>query len=194
MGRPRRPPLVGLPWSEAQGRVLATVMLAPESLHLRAIADRAAVPYSVVQREIDRLEQADLVSSTKFHTARIVSPNTANRLFPELRALLLKAYGPEVIMRDILAEEPGVVAAFLFGSWAAQYHGEWGQSPADVDVLVVGSMSPRRVEEVEADAEDRLGQPVQITVVPPAEWRAGKAGFVRTVKQRPLVPIVGDTT
>lgn len=192
MGRPRTSPLAPLPWSEARGRVLAAVVLAPEGLHLRAIADQAGLPYSVVQREADRLERSHLVSSMKLHTARVVRPNLEHPLFPELRALLLKAYGPEAVVRDLLAAEPRITAAYLFGSWAARYHGVWGAPPADVDVLIVGSVPLRRAEELEADAEDRLGQPVQITVVPPDEWRSGKAGFVRTVRQRPLVPIVGD--
>jgi predicted nucleotidyltransferase len=189
MGRPRRPPLAPLPWSEAHGRVLATVLLAPEALHLRAIADLTQLPYSVVQREVDRLERGDFVKTTKFHTARVVRANEQHFLFPELRALLLKAYGPTVVLRELLANEGGIDAAYLFGSWAARYEGQWGDSPADVDVLVVGSMPLARAEELEAKAEDLLGQPVQLTVVPSEEWRRGKAPFVQTVRQRPLVPI-----
>lgn len=132
------------------------------------------------------------MSSTKVHTARVARPNLQHWLFPELRALLIKAYGPETVVRDLLVDEPSITAAFLFGSWAARYHGVWGEPPADVDVLIVGSVPLRRVEELEAEAEDKLGLPVQITVVPPDQWRSGEAGFVRTVKQRPLVTIVGD--
>ncbi len=192
MGRPKRSSLVALPWSEAHGRVLAAVVLAAEGLHLRAIADRADLPYSVVQREVDRLEQGGLVTSTKFHTARVVRPNIHNRLFPELRALLLKAYGPVEVLRQLLVDEETIEAAYLFGSWAARYEGEWGEPPADLDVLIVGATPPRRVEELEADAEDRLGQPVQITLVPPRDWHSRKSGFVRTVRQRPLVAILSE--
>jgi predicted nucleotidyltransferase len=192
MGRPRRAPLLPLPWSEAHGRVLAAIVLAEDGLHLRAIADRTGLPYSVVQREVDRLERGDLVSSTKVHTARVVSANTQNRLYPELRALLLKAYGPREVLEELLVGEESVAAAYLFGSWAARYEGQWGEGPADIDVLIVGTMPAQRVDELEAEAEERLGQPVQITVVPRNDWRSGKAGFVRTVRQRSLVPIAGE--
>ncbi|MGH2933977.1 MAG: MarR family transcriptional regulator [Gaiellaceae bacterium] len=192
MGRARRPPLVPLPWSEAQGRVLAAVVLAGEGLHLRAIADRTGLPYSVVQREVNRLERARLADSTKIHTARVVRANAAHPLYPELRALLLKAYGPGEVMRELLATEPGVVDAYLFGSWAARYEGEWGEPPADIDVLVIGKMPMRSVERIEAEAEDRLSQPVQITVVPDDVWSSGKTAFVRTVRARPMVRIFGE--
>src|SRR5579862_5053560 len=113
MGRPRRSPL--LPWSEAAGRVLAAVLLAPESLHLRAIADRTALPYSVVQREVDKLEKGRFLESTRFATSRVVRPNETHPLYPELRALLLNAYGPAEILRGLLVDEPAVEDAYIFG-------------------------------------------------------------------------------
>ncbi|MGI0128759.1 MAG: ArsR family transcriptional regulator, partial [Thermoplasmata archaeon] len=193
MGRPRQSPLAPLPWSDARARVLAAVLLASDGLHLQAIAERAGVPYSVVQREVDRLERAHVVESKKLHTARVVRANIAHPLFAELRALLLKAYGPVEIMRELLVVEPGIKVAYLFGSWAARYEGRWGEPPADIDVLVVGELPVRRVESIEVEAEDTLGQPVQITVVPPEEWRSRGTAFVRTVRQRPLVPIVDES-
>ncbi|MGH2970857.1 MAG: ArsR family transcriptional regulator [Gaiellaceae bacterium] len=173
--------------------MLAAVLLASDGLHLQAIAERAGVPYSVVQREVDRLERAHVVESKKLHTARVVRANIAHPLFAELRALLLKAYGPVEIMRELLVVEPGIKVAYLFGSWAARYEGRWGEPPADIDVLVVGELPVRRVESIEVEAEDTLGQPVQITVVPPEEWRSRGTAFVRTVRQRPLVPIVDES-
>src|SRR5437763_7096748 len=126
MGRPRRAPLLPLPWSEAHGRVLAAVVLSDEGLHLRAIADRTELPYSVVQREVDRLERGRLVTSQKVNTARVVRANVHHPLYPELRALLLKAYGPREVLEELLADEDSVKAAYLFGSWAARYEGQWG--------------------------------------------------------------------
>jgi predicted nucleotidyltransferase len=173
--------------------VLAAILLEAENLHLRAIADRTGLPRSIIQREVDRLERARLVTTTKSQTARVVRANEHHPLYPELRALLLKAYGPTVILSELLDGEVGIEEAHLFGSWASRYEGLWGEPPADVDVLVVGSMALSRAEELEAEAEDRLGQPVHITVVPSADWRSRKPGFVRTVRQRPLVPIMSET-
>ncbi len=96
-------------------------------------------------------------------------------------------------MRQLLSDEPGISAAYLFGSWAARYEGQWGEPPADIDVLIIGEMPSRQVEELEGEAEDKLGLPVQITVVPPDDWRSARAGFVRTVRKRPLVPIVAES-
>lgn len=194
MGRPRRSLLAPILRSEAQARVLAAVYLADEPLHVRAIAQRAEVPYAVAQREVARLEEQRLVLSTRVGNARLVRPNDDHPLYSELRSLLLKAYGPREVLAGLLANEQGIVDAYLFGSWAARYRGVPGEPPADVDVLAVGSPSLDRIDELERQAEEIIGRPVQITVAPVAEWDAATAPFLRTVKQRPLVRLWDDET
>lgn len=170
-------------------RVLAAVYLAPEELHVRGIADRTRLPYSVVQREVDRLEEARAIRSTSFAATRIVRPNESYPYHRELHALLLKAYGPHEVLAGLLEGEPGVRSAFIYGSWASRYLGETGPVPEDIDVVLVGDVAPRRVEELEAEAEDKLGLHVQLTVLPEREWEAPTHGFTKTVRQRALVQI-----
>jgi predicted nucleotidyltransferase len=169
--------------------VLAAVLLTDEPLHVRAIADRTGLPYSVVQREVDRLEEVGLVRSSRVGAARVVRRVLGHLLDPELRQLLLKTYGPAEVLPELVGRLAGVREAFLFGSWAARYHGEWGEDPADIDVLLVGCPDEASVEELEADAEDRLGRPVEVTVISPEAWGEQRDGFVKTVRTRPLVPL-----
>jgi hypothetical protein len=189
MGRAAPSALAPFLRSEALGRVLAAILLADDSLHLRAIADRTQLPYSVVQREVDRLEETTLLSSTRFGNARVVRPNEQHVLYDDLRRLLLKAYGPVEAIRGVISDIPAIDEAFIFGSWAARYSGEWGASPQDIDVLLVGDPPRDLVDLAQADGEDALGLPVQITVVSPRDWSEARTGFVRTVKQRPLVRV-----
>lgn len=189
MGRPRASALVPILRSEAMARTLASVLLSPEALHIRDIADRAGVSYSVVHREVERLERAGLVATAKFGAARVVRPVESHPLYPELRSLLLKAYGPRDVLAELIADVPGVTEAYLYGSWAARYLGDWGAHPQDLDVAVVGKPQIRRIEEIEAEAEDRLGQPVHIHVVGPTDWSSQQSPFIRTVRSRPMVSL-----
>ena len=189
MGKQRASALLPFLRSEAQARILATVMLASDSLNVRELADRTRLSYSVVQREIDRLEKAGILRSQRFAQARVVHADERHPLYSELRALLLKTYGPEAVLAQLLEGVPGIEEAFLFGSWAARYAGEWGPPPADVDLLVTGRPDPRTIEEIAAEAEDQLGMPVQPVVVSPETWKSKASGFVRTVSERPLIPI-----
>jgi predicted nucleotidyltransferase len=191
MGRPRAAALVPLLRSDAMARVLASIYLAPSGLHVRGIADRTQLPYSVVQREVDRLEAARAVRSASFAASRIVRPDESHPYYRELYALLLKAYGPREVLAELLVDEPGIREAFIHGSWAARYLGEAGPAPEDVDVIVIGDPEAGRLEELEAEAEDTLGLHVQLTALPESEWTSPSHGFTRNVRERPLVRIVG---
>lgn len=160
-------------------------------VHLRAIADRAGLPFSTVQREVERLEDAGIVRSQRFAQARVVRPNEASPFVAELRSLLLKTYGPVSVLEEALEGVPGVRAAYLFGSWAARYHAEPGPLPGDVDVLVVVTeeVDPDRVYDACAAAADALGHDVQPTIVDQSKWRDPDSAFLRTVRDRPLVEL-----
>lgn len=189
MGRPKASALAPFFRSDAMARILAAVLLSPDHAHLASISERAGLPYSVVQREVDRLEAAGIVKSSRFGSSRVVRPNERHPLFEELRALVYKAYGPQYSLGEVIRDEPGVRDAYVFGSWAARYHGDWNGGWEDVDVLLVGTVPPSRREELEAEAEDVLGWPVHIVAVPAEAWDAAREPFVRTVQSRPLVPV-----
>lgn len=189
MGRARRSVVAPIFRSDAQGRILAAILLAPESVHLRAIAHRADVPFSTVQREVDRLEESGIVHSERFAQARVVRPDDTSPLIDELRSLVLKSYGPVHVLAESLSVVPRIDEAFVFGSWAARYKGEPGAMPHDVDVLIVGDPPLDAVEDACATAADRLGVDVQPTIVSARRWARSDSPFLETVKARPLVPV-----
>lgn len=132
MGRPRRADLLPIFRSDAQARVLAAIFLASEERppHVRVIADETGLPYSTVQREVAALEAAGLVRGTTWATAKVVRPDESSPYFTELQSLILRSYGPAAMLAPALEGRPGVVDAYIFGSWAARYHGEAGGDPA----------------------------------------------------------------
>jgi predicted nucleotidyltransferase len=191
MGRDQLMPFFRTP---AQGRVLAAILLArpEERLTVTQIGRRAQVPSSSAHREVDRLERYGLVTSERFAQARVVRPNERSPYLGDLRSLVLKAYGPAAVLGQLLAPLKGIEAAFVFGSWAARLAGETGPPPGDIDLLVVGTPDPAGLDAVLQDAEATLGREVQPTVVSPSEWEAADSPLLRTIKERPLVPLAGS--
>jgi MarR family len=188
MGRDELTPLFRSP---AQGRILAVVLLArpEERLTISEIGRRADVPSSTTHREVDRLERFGLVTSERFAQARVVRPNESNPYLGDLRSLVLKAYGPAAVLGELLAPLASIDAAYVFGSWAARLGGEAGPPPGDVDLLVVGTPDPAALDAAMQEAEGTLGREVQPTVVAPGEWESGQSPLLRTIKERPLVPL-----
>ena len=113
------------------------------------------------------------------------------RLSRPLTELLSLTYGPLAVLPGELATVDGIHQAFVFGSWARRYAGEYGPLPADVDVLVVGTADLDDLDDAARRAEKILGLPVNITRVLPQRWddESPNDGFLIDVRAKPRVPI-----
>ncbi len=180
--------------SAGQARLLARLFLPDgDGAPLSTLAADIGLAKSRVSDELNRLEQAGLVESERVGNTRVVRPNVDSPYYPELRALILKAFGPVSVLTRRLREVGGIDEAYLYGSWASRYLGHEGPPPGDVDVLVVGSPDVHGVRGAARDAAGELGREVNSTVLSKDEWDDKTSGFVRTVQDRPLVRLDLDS-
>jgi hypothetical protein len=177
--------------SRGQARLLARVFLHPdERRSLNQLAHELELDPATVQREAERLEEAGILTSERIGRARLVRPNEESPFFPELQGLLLKAFGPLPILRERLGELAGVEQAFIFGSWASRYAGEAGEPPGDIDLLVLGRPNRRELSRMCREASEELGFEVNPTVLSPSDWDSDATGFIRSLKDQPLIPLL----
>lgn len=178
--------------SENQLRLLGHLFLHPDREQTIAeLGAATAIAQQTVSREVERLVRAGLLEDRRQGRMHFVRPNRRNPYFPELSGLLLKAIGPSSVLSDQLEGIAAIEEAYLFGSWARRYHGEPGQPPGDIDLVVVGEPDVDDVYEACRAAGGTLGQEVNVVILTPEEWRANRSGFVRQIRSGPLVPI-GD--
>jgi predicted nucleotidyltransferase len=142
-----------------------------------------------VAREATRLEQAGLISSTRVGRQRLVRANTESPYYEPLRDLLARAYGPPRLIGCALAKVKGIERALIYGSWAARFHGQPGSPPNDIDVLVVGDPERRALARIARELSQELGLEMEPHVASPSDYERGASGFLRTVKQGPLVEL-----
>jgi len=179
--------------SEAQGRILAWLLLNPDREQpIASLAPIAGVAQPNTLREVNRLVQAGILRERRAGNTRLVSANTDSPYYGPLVQILGRAYGPAHLVPEELATVSGIDYAFIVGSWAERFHGVPGPPPRDVDVVVVGAPDLRELRRANARLEERLGVPVQITVVKPAEWEEQTSGFIRDVRSRPHLQILGE--
>lgn len=192
MQRGSPPPLLPLLRSKLQAEVLTLILLGPEQeWSLTGLASHAGVSVSSVQREVDRAEQAGVVSSRRLGSTRLVKAADSPLTGP-LTELLLRSFGPRQVLAEELVGVEGIEAAYLFGSWAARYAGEAGRAPADLDVLVIGAPDRDDLDDAAQRAEGRLAREVNVTIRSAAWWREGTDGFHADVIRRPLVPLFSE--
>jgi DNA-binding transcriptional ArsR family regulator len=189
------PALLPILRSQQQGEILALLLGDPDlELSLTEIARRTGTPHPSVYREIQRAEQAGLVTTRKVGNVRLVRANTASPYFAGLAEVLTRAFGVPAVLADALRPVSGISAAYIFGSWAARHAGQTGPRPVgDIDLLVLGEPNRDQLYGALSAVEERLGRPVQATIRS-ADWlESGSGAFHDTVTSRPMLPLSGPS-
>jgi|APMI01.1.fsa_nt_gi predicted nucleotidyltransferase len=192
--RPSPAPLLPILRSRVQGEILAQTYLHPDDEYsITDLARLVDASTKAVQQEVDRLVRNGYLLDRKLGTLRLVRAAPDTPIVRPLTDLLAVTYGPLPVVTKLLVGVGGIRRAFIYGSWAARYHGEPGPVPVDVDVLVVGEADVDELDHAAAQAERVLRREVNVRRVRPEVWSAGEDPFLRTVRERPLVELtLGD--
>ena len=163
-----------------------------ERFYLRQLVRQTGAAQGAVQRELQLLSRADLVTRTVEGRQVYFQANRQSPVFTELQQLLLKTAGAVEVIRQTLAPiAPLIQIAFIYGSSAKGTV----RASSDIDLLLIGTASFNEVVSALADAQHRLGRDVNPTVYPADEFnkkvRAGHH-FLTTVLHEPKVFIIGS--
>jgi DNA-binding transcriptional ArsR family regulator len=186
------PTLLPILRSQVAGDLLALLYLHPEAEYsLTEAASAIGANLPSVHYEVSKLAEGGLIVTRKRGNLRLIRAVNDSLLSRPLTDLLAVTYGPLPVLTDLIAGVEGVAEAYIYGSWAARYHGEPGLVPADVDVLVVGTADLDDLDEVAEKAQQTLRRPVNVRRIRPETWSASDPTdpFIRSVKSRPLVAI-----
>jgi len=123
------PTLLPILRSQQQGEILALLLGDPDlELSLTEIAARTGAPHPSVYREIQRAEQAGLVTSRKVGNTRLVRADTASPYYAGLAEVLTRAFGVPAVLAEVLSGVDGITARFQHlqagqgGVGFARYH------------------------------------------------------------------------
>jgi DNA-binding transcriptional ArsR family regulator len=191
MDRQPAPSLLPVLRSQQQGEILALLLGDPDlELSLTEIAERTRTPHPSVYREIERAEQAGLVTTRKVGNTRLARANTDSPYYAGLAEVLTRAFGVPAVLVGALGPVRGIAEAYVYGSWAARYEGRAGPRPVgDIDVLILGAPDRDQLYTALGDVEKRLGRPVQATIREPGWLESGTGAFHDTLTSRPLVRV-----
>jgi DNA-binding transcriptional ArsR family regulator len=173
--------------------ILAAMFVQPEKAwYVSELARRMGVPSSSLQRELQDLTGAGVLKSHRQGRMVYYQANADSPVFPDLRGLLLKTAGLVDVLADALKPMAARVRlAFVYGSIASGHE----QSDSDIDLMVVGKVSPSELALPLRQARELLGREINPTVYAPSEFdkkRAAKEHFLAQVLTKPRLLVLGS--
>jgi DNA-binding transcriptional ArsR family regulator len=172
--------------------ILAAMFVQPEKAwYVSELARRMGVPSSSLQRELQDLTGAGILKSHRQGRMVYYQANTGSPVFPDLRGLLLKTAGLVDVLADALKPMAARLRlAFVYGSIASGHE----QSDSDIDLMVVGKVSPSELALPLRQARESLGREINPTVYTSSEFdkkRAAKDHFLTQVLTKPRLLVLG---
>jgi predicted nucleotidyltransferase len=181
-------------FTKTQQRVLGLLFGKPDrSYYTNEIVRFADAGIGSVQRELQRLESAGLITSRKIGNQKHYQANRSAAIFEELRGIVIKTVGlADVLRKAILRLQERVDLAFIFGSIAQGKE----RITSDIDVMVVGDASFEDVVQAFYPTQESLGREVNPVVMSVSEFSSKVLQgdrFVSRIVSEPRIFLKGGT-
>jgi len=180
-------------FSGLQQRLLAVLFGQPDrSFYGNELLRLTGTGRGALQRELEKLVSADLVTVTPIGNQKHYQANAAAPIFAELRGIVMKTLGLADVLRTALnAVADRIELAFVFGSVARGTD----TATSDIDLMVVTeTLSYADLFEGLAAAEQVLGRKVNPTLYTSdalAEKVRTENNFVLRVLSQPKIFLIG---
>lgn len=181
-------------FSKVRQRVLGLLYCHPDSdFHTNEIIRLTNSGTGAVQRELERLTSAGLITIKPIGNQRRYQANRDTPFFTELRSIVLKTFGLADVLREALTPiSKHIRIAFIYGSIAKQED----NAKSDIDLMIIGTgLTYADIFELLEKAESQLGRKINPTFYSTSEWlQKNKDGnnFVTKVLQHPKIFLIGS--
>ncbi len=181
-------------FTKTQRQVLGLLFGNPDrTYYINEIVRKAEVGIGTVQRELEKLTAAGLLTVKKVGNQRHYQANPRSPIFQELRGIVLKTFGVADELRRALAPfSEKILVAFVYGSIAKGAD----TATSDIDLMVIsGDLGYPEVISAFSNAEIKLGRAVNPTLYNPAEIRRKLAednNFLKRVTEQEKIILIGS--
>ena len=181
-------------FTKTQQRVLGMLFGKPDrSYYTNEIVRYADAGIGTVQRELQRLESAGLITAKKIGNQKHYQANRAAAIFEELRNIVIKTVGLADVLREaVLPLQEQVDLAFIFGSIAQGKE----RITSDIDVMLIGDASFDDIVGAFYPAQESLGREVNPVVMTASEFSSKTLQgdrFVSRIVKEPKIFLKGDS-
>lgn len=178
--------------SKARVEIMKLFLFNPhDSYYQSQISSLTHQPIRAVQRELERLVSIGLIAKAMQGNRVYYKTNTKCSIFNELKSIFFKTVGIAEVLKARLEAKEDIKIAFIYGSYAK------GQENlmSDIDLMVVGNVSSRRLSSILAEVKRELGREINYVVFTEDEYRQKvrkKNHFISSVLDDKKIFIIGN--
>lgn len=162
--------------SQPESAILSFLLVSPpRSFSEIELAKRLSLSSGTLSTTLQRMTRKGYVTTFSKRGKRYYLLNRTHAIFPELREQLSRNRSPKDELFSAIERLGEVKAAFLSGLFTGQPH-------LPVDVLIVGKVSPHKLDAFLSACERMVGQEINYSVMGPQEFRERRHTFDRFIK------------
>lgn len=178
--------------SKARVEILKLFLFnAHDSYYQSQISSLTRQPIRAVQRELERLTHIGLIAKSVQGNRFYYRVNTRCPIFGELKSIFFKTMGLAKVLKEHLTEKEDIKIAFIYGSYAKGDE----NLMSDIDLMVIGNISSRRLSSVLAEAKKELGREINFVMFTKREFRQkvkSRDHFIDSVLNDKKIFLVGN--
>lgn len=169
--------------SETRIKLLMKFFLNPKTKgYLRQLSSEFGESTNGVRVELNKLEEAQVLTSNFEGRNKIFQANKEHPLFKDIRSIVFKSTGIDQVVSDILQKLGYVYLAFIRGDYAI------GIDSGLIDLVVVGTkINMEELERVRSKTEKLIARKISILVLDKAEFNKLKENFL----DKPILVLLG---
>lgn len=151
--------------SKTRIKLLLRLFLNPgNSAHLRGLADDFGESTNSVRLELNRFEEAQMITSKTIGNKKLYSANNTHPLFREINTILRKYVGLDRIIDTVFDKMGDLNQVFLEGDYAA------GRDSGVIDLVFIGDVNKSYLVELIDKAEKLIEKKIKYIIYNQVEW------------------------
>jgi len=181
-------------FSKTRQSILALLYLNPEkNFYTNEIIRHAQCGTGAVQRELQKLCEVYLITTTQVGNQKQYKANPSSPLFTDLQNIIIKTFGLANILKEALCSvNKQIIIAFIYGSIATNNI----NAKSDIDLMIISdTLSYADIFPLLTQPEEKLGRPINPTFYSKKDWkkkRDTKNNFIASIIEKPKVFLIGD--
>lgn len=178
--------------SKTRVKILELLILNADSeFYLRETAKRVGISPAYVKRELENLQELNLVLQRKRGNMILFKINKNSPIFEELKSIFLKTESLGDFLKGNLQKLGEIKHALIYGSFARGVESK----ESDIDLLIIGSAKEEELLKTLRRVERKIGREVNYIIWSEKEFKERvnkKHHLLIDIIKNPVINLMGD--